>query len=295
MLALVTARSSLAYDPDLEPLASAFSDLGERADVVCWDDANVDWTEFRAVFLRSTWDYVDRFTEFMLWLDTVETATRIVNPPSVVRWNIDKRYLAELDATGVPVVPTEFVEVGCSPMSTERGETYVVKPSVGAGASGARRCSASEVASHVADLHARGSSAMVQPYLDDIDECGETALVLLGDGDRLGFDHAFAKDAILRSDDVEREGGYLAKETISARVPSAAELALAETVIRATPALADGRVAYARIDVAPTPSGPVLMELELIEPSIYVHTSDGAAHRTAVAWSSFLDVPTDVA
>lgn len=289
MLALVTAIGATGLDPDLEPLRRALSDDGVEVKVVSWDDVDVDWPQFDAIILRSTWDYADRIAEFRSWLDVVARQTRVVNPISAVRWSIDKHYLQDLEQDGVAVVPTTFVEVGRSvPVLEGGGDVFVVKPAVGAGSNGARRCRSTEVADHVALLHGEGHAAMVQPYLDMIDEHAETALVYVGDGGDLVFDHAFKKGAILTSTEVEQEGDFFAKEEIGGRTASPAEQALAQAVLRCRSVRSLGPLAYARVDVVPTAHGPVLLELELVEPSLYFHLSAGSEVRAARAWQRYL-------
>jgi glutathione synthase/RimK-type ligase-like ATP-grasp enzyme len=293
MLALVTAAEAAGLDSDLEPLRQAFIDLAVPVVVVDWDDASVDWGRFDAVILRSTWDYVDRFDEFVVWLDRIELQTRVVNGRTAIGWNIDKHYLAELAAVGVPVVPTLFVEVGhtANGLDAERS-VWVVKPAIGAGSNGAKRCTRAEVDAHIVVLHALGRAAMVQPYLDMIDAESETSLVFINDGSGLRYDHAFSKAAILQEARVaaglKRNGDLVVKEEIGLRDATNEQIGLAEQVLASAPVQAVGPLAYARVDVVPTPTGSVLMELELIEPSLYFNSSEGSAARAASGWQQFL-------
>ena len=289
MLALVTASAAGGLDPDLEPLRRALAADGIDAEVVNWDDDTVEWGRFDAAILRSTWDYADRIAEFRTWLDVVVQETYLVNPIRAIRWNLDKHYLLGLAEDGVAIVPTTFVELGAPlPDLDTTTEVFVVKPAIGAGSNGARRCARGEVADHVDVLHAAGFVAMVQPYLDMIDELAETSLVFLGNATEMVYDHAFSKAAILTSNDVEQTGGLMAKEEIGGRAASVAERALAAAVLASTPVRALGPLAYARVDVVPTATGPVLMELELIEPSLYFESSPSSAERAARAWQLFL-------
>ncbi len=297
MIALVTADAADGLDPDLQPLVDDLVDrLGPgRVRVVAWDDRAFDWTTVDAAVIRSTWDSTERLEEFLAWADRVDACTRLVNGAGLVRWNADKRYLADLAADGVPIAPTEFVAPGsgwAAPPDGGGGNVIsVVKPTVGAGSSGARRCRSDEIAAHVAELHADGRTAMIQPYLDGLDEHGETALCFVPAADgSLSFSHAFRKGAILTSTDVEQVGGLFAKEEIDPRRPTDAEADLARQVL-ASPTLArHGTPWFARVDIAPAmptgrhdPDALVVMELELIEPSFYLATSDGAAARLGSA------------
>ena len=303
MIGLVTADVAAPLDPDLRPLADACaSHLGpDRVRIVSWDDTTVDWSGFDAVVLRSPWDYTERLDGFLAWTRTTAERTRLVNGPGTVAWNADKSYLAELDARGVDIVPTTFVAPGEAAPSVDG--LHVVKPTVGAGSRGARRCEPHEVADHVALLHGLGLTAMVQPYLTRLDAEGETAHCYVptagpaagvadvtGDGASghgLELSHVFRKGAILTSTDVEQEGGLFAKEQIDPHRSSDAERDLADRALTTAGLL--GRlddVVYARVDVAPFRDDDgtdsfVVMELELIEPSFFLTTAPGSAERFA--------------
>ena len=158
MLGLVTAEAAAALDPDLLPLDAAIrSRLGdERVEIVAWDDPGVDWSGFDAVVIRSTWDYADRLAEFHEWIRRVESETTLINNADAVRWSSDKRYLADLAEEGIEIVPTTFVAPGET--APEVTGLHVVKPTVGAGSNGARRCEAARgFAAHIALLHSRGA------------------------------------------------------------------------------------------------------------------------------------------
>lgn len=295
MIVLVTADAADGLDPDLQPLAEALRSRldADQVRVVSWDDASFDWSTATAAVIRSTWDYTDRLDEFISWVDRVGSRTRLVNGPAVVRWSTDKRYLRDLADAGVPITPTVFVDPG-HPVPPEAlvHDVAVVKPTVGAGSSGARRCRPGEVERHVAVLHAEGRTAMVQPYLGGLDEHGETALCFVAaPAGGLELSHAFRKGPILRSTEVEQVGGLFAKEDIEPRVETAAERALGKQVLSAAAEFGLGRIDFARVDVAPHGLGGrddaaslVLMELELIEPSFYLDTTPGSAERLAEAF-----------
>lgn len=267
-VALVTSAEAKSLDEDLPPLLAALRELGVDAEAVVWDDPKADWD--RLAVVRSTWDYVPRRAEFLAWADA---RTRLLNPAAILRWNTDKRYLRELD---VPVVPTEWIEPGTS-IRLPADRPFVVKPAVSAGAKDTARYAPGDPAAveHVRRLQAEGRVAMAQPYLEGLDVHGETGMIFI---DRV-FSHAIRKGAILRPD-VEYVNGLFAKESIGRREPSPAERELAErTLARVT-----GELLYARVDVAPGPDGrPLLLELELTEPSLFFAQSDGAERRLARA------------
>ena len=138
-VALVTARVAAAADVDLPPLLEALTGAGLAAEAACWDDPDVDWSRFGLAVLRSPWDYVPRYAEFLAWLARVERLTTVLNPPDVVRWSTDKRYLHDLAAHGVAVVPTTFHEPDAPPpgpahlVGPPADGDLVVKPVVSAG------------------------------------------------------------------------------------------------------------------------------------------------------------------
>jgi glutathione synthase/RimK-type ligase-like ATP-grasp enzyme len=262
-IALATCAAFPDGDPDDAHLAAA---LPEAAFAV-WDDPAVDWSAFELVVIRSTWDYQERRDEFLAWIRSVP---RIINPPAVVEWNTDKRYLGELPGA----VPTEYVEPG-GEFAAPDGE-YVIKPTVSAGSRHTARFAPGEearAAALVAEIHAGGRTAMVQPYVPSVDELGETALLYF-DG---VFSHAIRKGPILRPGQ-EPTSEVFAAEEIGPRDPPADERALADAIVARV-----GDLAYARVDLVRGPDGPQLLELELTEPSLFFGHRPGSAERFAAA------------
>jgi len=238
-----------------------------------WDDAAVDWDAFDLVVIRSTWDYTGRRDEFIAWAERL--GERLVNPPEVVRWNTDKRYLAELEAAGLPIVPTRFVAPGEEP--GELPAHCVVKPAISAGSQDtARHEDRAEAEAHVRRLTEAGRVAMVQPYLDEVDEAGETAL-LYCEGE---FSHAIRKGPLLLGGAATVEGLF-APENITVRQPRAVEREVADAVVAETARRFGGPLLYARVDLIG--SDPVVLELELTEPSLFFIHDEGAPARFAEA------------
>lgn len=275
-IALVSAVSARDLDEDLPPLLAALTSRGVLASVACWDDPAIDWSRYDAVVLRSTWDYTFRLAEFRDWLARVERRTRLFNPLALVEWNLDKRYLLELARADVPVIPTRLVAPGESFELSDRAE-FVLKPSVGAGARGARRFGRGEreaALAHAADLHASGQTVMLQPYQGRVDRDGETALVYY-----LGrFSHAFRKGPLLKRE-AQASDALFAAETIDTRQARPAELDVGAAALKTLPG---GAPLYARVDLIEDDTGqPRVLELELIEPSMFFSTAAGSAERFA--------------
>lgn len=289
-IALVSAREALALDEDMPPLVAALRAAGVQVATPAWDDPDEDWVGFDAAVLRSTWDYVDRIDEFLAWTRHCAARTRLLNPPEVVRWNTDKHYLHELHAAGVPVVPTRFVEPGTDARDVLRefllrgtvdaGQRcefaeFVVKPTIGAGSRDTaryRRDDTARAIAHIGRLLAAGRSTILQPYLDRVDQAGETALIHFGGQ----FSHAIRKGPLLRADAGLVEGLF-APEEITAREPDEAERRVAAAACAAMPF---APLLYARVDLIRDPAGaPVLLELELTEPSLFFAHAPGAAAR----------------
>ncbi len=287
-IAIVTG-SQPETDPDQGPLAAALTARGATVTVAAWNDPTVKWDGYHLAVIRSTWDYTSAAADFGRWVLAAGELTRVVNPPPVLVWNSDKHYLAELGAAGIPVVPTEYLEPGSrwSPPDLER---YVLKPAVSADSRhtgrfrrGVDDAEAAALAAEILTPGARlgdatlaaGRAVMVQPYLRSVATEGETSLIHLGGR----FSHAVTKGAALAF------GGHGlgAHEYYAAITPAHAsreQRAVAEAALAAVP----GREppAYARVDlVRDDEERELLLELELIEPSLHLQASPGGFDRFA--------------
>ncbi len=283
-VALLSTERFTTLDEDLPGLVEDLRRLGVDVTVADWHDEGRDWSAFDLVVIRSTWDYTDDPPGYLLALEGIAAATRLANPLPVVRANIDKAYLARLIALGVPVVPTTVLGPG-DPVVLPQGTATVVKPTVSAGARDTERYEADDGAgarAHIDRLHEAGRSVLVQPYIEAVDERGETGLVYVGDA----LSHAFRKGPLLTSGAPFVANAYR-EETIEPRTPAAEEIEVAERVLdlvaELVPGFSRSDLVYARVDLVPGPEGPLLMELELVEPSLFLPTSDGAAARAAAA------------
>ena len=285
-VALVTCRDFDRLDADDRLVIPELAIRGVHAEPIVWNDPTVDWERFDLAVVRSTWDYVDSRDDFLAWARSVP---RLANRAEVLEWNTDKRYLRELADAGVPVVPTEWFDRGDAFRLPERGE-YVVKPSVGAGGRDAGRFDLAVPAErelaqkHGQRLLDRGATVMVQPYLRAVDEVGETALLHFGDE----LSHAIRKSALLSGAETE-VAGLFREERIERREPSASEIETAAAVLRAVPPGLSEGLLYARVDLIPDADGrPVLLELELSEPSLFLAHGSRAAAQFAAAISAHM-------
>ena len=269
-------------------LARALTAAGAAVEFRPWDDRGVDWHRFDRVILRSTWDYTRRRGEFLAWADRVGAET-LRNRPELIRWNSEKSYLAELREAGLSVIETTFVGPE-DRLPTLEGEV-VVKPTVSAGARDTGRFSPSahhEARSLVQRLQRQGRTAMVQPYAAGIEAAGETAIVFLGGRES----HVLRKRPVLgpdeeaptRNDAIGAAEVMFADDLVTAGTATGEERELADAVLAHVTQRFDAAPLYARVDLAPGPDGqPTLMELEAVEPNLYMETAPGSARRFAAA------------
>jgi hypothetical protein len=276
-VALVGSGHGLDVDPDLPIASAALREAGLAVELVRWDDPAVEWTGFDLAVVRSCWDYAWRLEEFLGWADSVP---RLRNPVEVLRWNTDKVYLRDLERAGLPVVPTVWDPVGAGELPDAR--EWVVKPSVSAGSRDTARWGApAAVLEHVAELTGAGRTAMVQPYLSSVDALGETAMLFIGGG----FSHAVGKGPLLAAGEGVRQDRDSRGDLRTAE-PTTAQREVAQAVFDAVPGLVgvDSSPLYARIDLVQDADGrPVVLELELTEPSLFLPQAPAAADTFAHA------------
>lgn len=256
LIALVTWRGLPDLAADDRLLQQALLRRGADARAVVWDDAGVDWRAFDAIVVRSTWDYHKRVDEFRAWLDRMD-GLPLWNPPEVLRRNIHKSYLLDLEAEGVPIVPTILVRRG-EPMPPLPWEDVIVKPAVSATAYGIVRGAAQP-----------DCDVLVQPFVPEIVDDGELSFVFLGKA----FSHAVLKRP--RGGDFRVQNDFGGSAT---RVDASPELIAQAERVAAT---LGERWLYARVDGIVRDGRLLLMELEATEPSLFL--DEAAAERFADA------------
>ena len=281
-VALVTCAELPAADADTRLLIEPLAALGIDAKPAVWDDAAVAWEQFDLAVVRSCWDYLYRREEFLAWAARVP---RLANAHDVLAWNTDKRYLRELGAQGVAVVPTQWIAPQDSWLLPRQGE-WVIKPAVSLSSLGAGRYDLDDAtqhhlaAAHVERLQEAGRTVMLQQYLRAIDSEGETSLIYIEGA----FSHAVRRAAVLTGPDMgldKRFAGAEARHEVVER-GTEVQLRLADRALAAVPS--DEVLLYARVDLVPgADSAPVLMELELSEPSLFLGYAAGAPARFARA------------
>lgn len=283
-IAVVTSKDPRYVDPEVPVVAEALRAAGMSPHVVSWDD-ELDWAAYALVVVRSPWDYFDRVVEFYEWAARVQLVTRIVNPADVIRWNSHKGYLVELAAKGIPTVPTRLIPGESIDVDLQLEECpwdeVVIKPAVDGGGREVLRALRD---SDVARLHAEALSAkgdvIVQPFVPGIVD-GERSLVFLGGA----FSHAVRK--------VPAEGDYRVQYfyggTELEHAPDSAELRVALWAIDSAP----GRLTYARVDLVDWEGAPTLMELEAIEPDLYLRNTPERLARFAAVIQAELVMPSN--
>ncbi len=270
-------REDLFTDDRL--LIEAFAERGAAAEPVVWDDPGVDWNQFDLALLRSTWDYIDAPERFLAVLAAIEASRcRLFNSLAAARWNSDKAYLFDLRDWGVPIVPTQRASAvdpaGLQAEYTEHGwRGAVLKPAVGAGAADVRRVPAWEVAAAVGRLAEQGlqDAFLVQPLVESVVSEGEWSYIFI-DGH---LSHVLLKRPA--PGDYRAHGIY--GGTVALAEPRPGDTPQVEAMLARLPY----DLLYARLDLVRMDGRLTVMELELIEPMLYLDRAPGSAGRLAEA------------
>jgi hypothetical protein len=267
---------------------AALADVGVDSVAVVWSDPSADWSSFDLVVANGAWDSIHDPDAFLAWVAARERdRTPMVNSPATLRWSLDKRYLRELEAAGVPIVPTSWVEPGGGEVvvAPPDGEV-VVKPSISGGGHRTARYRPDEhedARAHVRDLVASGRTAMIQPYQTSVDELGELGLVFLA-GE---FSHAIQKDPMIRRG-VGPLDSLIENQVVRAAAASEGQIDLGQRAIAAAEALL-GPTTYARVDIVEGADGAqALLELELLDPVLFFPQHPDAAATYARVLSARL-------
>lgn len=268
-------------------LGEALIKRGIKTERVSWQDASIRWARFDAALFRTTWNYFHHFASFQAWLTRAEKEVRLFNPPTLVRWNWDKHYLAELESKGVNVVQSHYLEPGSSidlaeELAARPDRELIIKPCISGGARHTYRMTTDNLRSlqdAVRDLQ-ESEAFMVQDVQRSVLSRGEVSLLLF-DG---MFTHAVRK--------IPKHGEFRVQDDFGGTVvryePTEDELKLAKTAVEALPSSA----VYARIDVVQDNDGlPALMEAELIEPELFLRREPRAATTFAASLARHMAPP----
>lgn len=267
-MALITSERPIERDEDAGHLAPALRRRGVEVETPAWSDPRVDWSGYDLAMLSSPWDYHERPSEFRSWLTAAAAATNLQNQLPVLEWNVDKRYLAALAEAGVPTIPTIWSEPGgesaaLAEIAASGWQQIVIKPAVDLNAMNLVRVDAA-MAERLLGRYQR--PVLIQPYLTSIATAGEVSLVYL-EGE---LSHALRKRPAAGDFRIQELYGG----TYEAVEAAAEEVEVAERALAAAP----GEPLYARVDLVRAEGGPPLViELELIEPSLYLDVAPRAS------------------
>lgn len=269
-IVLASCHNLPDWEIDDHPFHRELERQGIAFEIHPWD-AQVDWSSFDLCLIRTTWDYASRIIEFRRWIQEVSTQTLLFNSAELVLWNLNKRYLKDLEQKGIPIAPSVWIAEQCSlgDIMRERGwDRGFLKPVVGASASDTLRFSIEEVEQAQVFLNRlQGKKEMIlQPYLERVETEGEFSAIYFGKQ----FSHCVQKIPV--PGDYRVQDDYGASDQAIEPIPALIELA------EKTLSLLESSWVYARVDALRLENGAwVLNELELIEPSLFFRHSSTAA------------------
>jgi len=243
-------------------LIRGFEAQGFRASPVVWSDPNIDWDQFDIALIRSTWDYLDASEHFLHVLSKIESSScKLFNPLSVVRWNMDKRYLLDLEKQGVQIIPTfmaSHVEPGAlhKLFVENQWETVILKPAIGLAASNTHRIALDQLENTITELGTiqPSSEYLIQPFIESITTEGEWSFIYFN----RQLSHLLLKKPA--PNDYRVQGIY--GGTIQTAEPRSHDLLQAKAVLNRLPS----DILYARLDFIRVDGQLSVMEVELIEP-----------------------------
>ena len=276
-VALLSCRDLPGWEKDDRFFQNALSEQGVKWTSIPWDES-CNWSKFDAVLIRTTWDYVDRRTEFVLALEAISKQTILLNSIDVVRWNIEKTYLKDLEDKGISIAPTVWIsskEVSLIEIMERRGWSKgFLKPVVGACASNTKRFAVSEVTDAqywLDELLEVGTQMMLQPYIETVETEGEYSAVFFGDK----LSHCVQKIPVTGDYRVQDDFGasdYLVEAKDVSEMLLVAHQTLEVLQNRFTDVL------VTRMDFLHMQTGDwVINEVEMIEPSLFFRHSQQKA------------------
>ena len=275
-IGLLTSASYPNLQSDYWLIRDELRRRGYRVEPVVWNAEDEDWSKIKNVVICSAWDYSKNYDAFSAWLNGREQDCHVINPPKLAKWNMDKIYLRHFEEHGVPVIPTIWLERGCDSLDGNKisWTDIVMKPRIGAGSAGMKRFDAKKEAqamfAHLQYLSAK-SGVMLQPCLRSADRGMETALIYFNGQFSHSIGKPLAGHQVTSDEEVART--FL-------REPTDKQREIGAKVIESLPSLP----AYIRVDFLPDDEGhDLVLEIEMIEPSLFFRTDDASASRYADA------------
>jgi glutathione synthase/RimK-type ligase-like ATP-grasp enzyme len=275
-IAIVSYFSTGAYDTNTidedKILSSILTDLGISHEIQAWSDPEVDWSKYSHLLIKSTWDYFDYYPEFLQWIEKIEAlGIPVLNDLQTVKWNSSKDYLLEIEAKGFPVIAGMILEKGTQPslkliQEKVKSEILVVKPLVSGGAKNTLKIPVKDWAEYeekVAQL-VQEEDFLAQPFVSEVAEVGEYSMIFFN----REFSHGVLKTPAKSDFRVQHYFGG----TIQEIHPSAAMLESGQKLIDTFGAA----TLYGRVDGVEIDGVFHLMELELIEPYLFLGLSEKA-------------------
>ena len=270
-------------------LIQPFSQHGVHVDVISWHAIDIDWSQYDAVIVRSTWDYQEHANAFIdKLIEITKHDTVLINPLSLMQWNISKRYLQILQTQGITIIPSVFFDsVAISDIYAQFAyfdtQEIIIKPLISANSDNTFRLDHTNLIAQAGPLSNIFSTTpcVIQPFLDSVINEGEYSLFYFN-GE---YSHTIRK--VPKSGDFrvqEEHGGELI--TV---IPDERQLSAAAKVLAALPE----KSLYARVDLIRNPRAQKddiwqLMEVELIEPSLYFNMDEASPERFVQATLNYL-------
>lgn len=282
-IALITCEKLPHLTEDTQDLAQVLMKMGAEVSSAIWNDTAVDWSAFDMAIVRSTWDYHLHPAEFEAWLAQVSTQTQLWNPAELIQWNMRKTYLRDLAKQGVPIVPTVWLEQESvvnlrAELAAQNWDEAILKPAISASAYHTRRVSIETIASDQAYLNEAITQRayLLQPFVPEIQTSGEWSFIFFNNGEQVQFSHALRK--------LPQAGDYRVQEEYggSTMLQIAPDnlLEQARQIVDAIP----HDWLYVRVDAVELGGILTLMELELIEPALYLHKNPSVCPL----WANFI-------
>ena len=259
---------------------------GLKVKRLSWDDSSFNWETTRSILFRSTWDYFDRFQEFSVWLEKVSEITKLINSEKIIRWNMDKHYLKDLEKNGIHTIPTFYIEKGAkTTLQTIHKENHwnhtILKPCVSGSARHTYKLNPENLVKHeeIFQKLISKEAMMLQPFQNSIVEVGEISLVII-DGK---FTHAVLKKA--------KKGDFRVQDnwggTVHIYNPGMEEINFAENAVKACIEFP----VYARVDITTDNDGKLtIVEMELIEPELWFRNNPRSADQLGESIKDLLNL-----